>query len=78
MRDKMTFETAMKRLEEVVKALENGETPLDQSLQLFEEGTALVRSCTEMLNNAEQMVLKLIQAKDGSVETVPFSAEEEV
>lgn len=77
MTEKMTFETAMKRLEEVVKALENGETPLDQSLQLFEEGTALVRTCTELLNNAEQTVLKLIQAKDGSIETVPFSAEEE-
>ncbi|MBE6916266.1 MAG: exodeoxyribonuclease VII small subunit [Ruminococcaceae bacterium] len=72
----MTFEVAMKRLEEVVKALENGETPLDQSLQLFEEGTTLVRTCTDLLNNAEQTVLKLIQTKDGDAEIVPFTAEE--
>lgn len=72
----MTFEVAMKRLEEVVKALENGETPLDQSLQLFEEGTALVRTCTDLLNHAEQTVLKLIQTKDGGAETVPFTVEE--
>ncbi len=76
MSETMSFEAAMKRLEEVVKALENGETPLDQSLKLFEEGTALVRSCTALLNDAEQKVLKLVKAEDGTPETVAFTAEE--
>ena len=39
----MTFEAAMARLEEIVRALESGNAPLDVSLGLFEEGVALVK-----------------------------------
>ena len=76
MSEQMTFETAMKRLEEIVKALEGGDAPLDRSLALFEEGTALIRTCTTCLNDAEQKVLKLVKAEDGSPMTVPFAEEE--
>ena len=42
MAQKKSFEEAIKRLEEIVKALESGDTPLEQSIALFEEGTELV------------------------------------
>lgn len=42
MNKKMTFEEAAARLEEIVGQMESGETPLEESLKLFEEGSALV------------------------------------
>ena len=39
-----SFEASMRRLEEIVKLMEGGELPLEQALELFEEGTALVKS----------------------------------
>ena len=56
---KLSFERAMKRLEEIVSALEQGEAPLEESLALFEEGSKLLRQCTLMLDKAEQKVTKL-------------------
>lgn len=56
---KLSFEQAMKRLEEIVSALEKGEAPLEESLTLFEEGSKLLRQCTVMLDKAEQKVTKL-------------------
>lgn len=56
---KLSFEQAMKRLEEIVTALERGEAPLEESLALFEEGSKLLRQCTGMLDKAEQKVTKL-------------------
>ena len=47
--ENMTFEAAMARLEEIVRALESGNTPLDISLSLFEEGVALVKLCNSRL-----------------------------
>ena len=54
-----TFEAAMKRLEEIVAALEGGKCTLDESLKLFEEGTKLTALCSEKLKTAEQKILKL-------------------
>ena len=59
---KLSFEQAMKRLEEIVSALEKGEAPLEESLTLFEEGSKLLRPCTLMLDKAEQKVTKLTSA----------------
>ena len=50
------FEKSIARLEEIVRALDDGSAPLDESLKLFEEGVGLVRACTEMLDSAEQKV----------------------
>ena len=58
---KMTFETALARLEEIVRAMESGSAKLDESLALFEEGVGLVKFCTGELDNAEQRV-KILQA----------------
>ena len=53
----------MARLEEIVRALEGGNAPLDTSLALFEEGVSLVKFCNQKLDAAEQKV-KILQRGD--------------
>ena len=61
-----TFEENMKRLEEIVRAMERGEVPLEVSLKLFQEGTELVRSCNELLDKAQLQVKMIMTAQDGA------------
>ena len=72
---KLSFEQALGRIGEIVKALENGDVPLDESMKLFEEGTALLRQCGGMLDAAEQQGVKLRKGPDGAPEELPFDAE---
>lgn len=65
MADKFVFETAMKRIEEIVRQLEQGDAPLDQSLALFEEGTGLIKKCSAALDKAEQKVNLLVKTPEG-------------
>ena len=62
----MSFETAMTRLEQIVRALEDGKVSLDDSLGLYEEGIALVRLCSGRLDEAEQKIKIIRTASDGS------------
>lgn len=55
----MTFEEAVKRLEEIVKELESDELTLEASLALFEEGVNLSKTCQELLEGAEGAIEKL-------------------
>jgi exodeoxyribonuclease VII small subunit len=71
--DKLAFEAAMKRLEEVVDKLEKGEVPLEQALSLFEEGVRLSRLCREKLDEAEKRVELLLKDEAGMVYKAPFS-----
>ena len=64
--DNMTFEASMQRLEQIVRAMERGDAPLEESLKLFQEGTELVRSCSKLLEEAELQVKKIMTAPDGS------------
>lgn len=61
-----TFEGALARLEEIVRMLESGNAPLDASLAVFEEGTALVKQCNSQLDSAEQKIKILMQKQDGT------------
>ena len=61
-----TFEESMVRLEQIVRAMERGDGPLEESLRLFQEGTELVRSCGKLLDNAQLQVNKVMTAADGS------------
>ena len=61
-----SFEQALARLEEIVRALEGGNVPLEDLIKLYDEGTALVKQCTEKLNAAEEKV-RLLQMKDGAL-----------
>ena len=62
----VTFEESMTRLDEIVKALEAGDVPLEESMKLFEEGTRLAASCSALLDTAELKVSKLMAGPDGS------------
>ena len=70
--EKLTFEQAMARLDEIVKLLERGDAPLEQSLALFEEGTGLMRACSAQLDQAEQKVRLLLAGPEGQPEERPF------
>lgn len=73
-RKTVSFEEAMERLEEIVRALESGDEGLDRSLKLYEEGIGLVRTCTDRLDHAEQTVKMLQMRADGSVTETNFEA----
>ena len=72
----ITFESAIARLEEIVKALENGSAPLDQSLELFEEGVSLVKICNERLDKAEQKIKILATDGEGNMVETDFKKTE--
>ncbi len=60
----MSFEQSLDRLEEIVRHLEKGDLPLNDSLSLYEEGTALIAACSKQLDEAEQKVVKLKKGPD--------------
>ena len=69
----MSFEAAMLRLEEIVRALDGGSAGLDDSLGLFEEGIALVKLCNAKLEGAEQKVKMLAKGEDGNLGETDFT-----
>ena len=71
------FEKAMKRLEEIVHKLEEGELSLEESLKIFEEGINLSKFLTRKLSEAEAKVQKLIKTQEGKYKTEPLEMEEE-
>ena len=72
----MTIESSLQRLEQIVRTLERGEAPLEESLKLFQEGTELVRNCETMLEKAELQVKKIMTAQDGSPVEEDFQDEQ--
>ena len=71
-----TFEQNMARLEQIVRYLERGDAPLEESLKLFEEGTGLVRACGTLLDEAELQVKKVMVGRDGAPVEGEFTDEE--
>ena len=69
---KKPFEESMTRLEEIVSILERGESTLDESLALFEEGTKLAAACSKQLDQEEQKILKLTKGTDGEPVETPL------
>lgn len=72
---KQNFEISMARLEEIVRKMEQGDTPLDDSVALFEEGTKLAASLHKMLDEAEQKVTVLRTQPDGTAQESSFVQE---
>lgn len=65
-----TFEQAAQRLEEIVEMMEKGTEPLEKSLQLFEEGSALSAFCYKKLTEAEQKIHEIteLEKKEGKTD----------
>ena len=74
----MSFEASLLRLEEILRALENGEIELDDMLKLYEEGIGLIRGCNQQLENAEQKVKMISLQSNGEVVLSDFNQTEEL
>ncbi len=70
----MTFEEALQRLEEVVNRLEEGNLPLEESLELFAEGIKLTKYCNRQLEEAEKRIGMILEDENGN----PVIREEEL
>ena len=65
MENNLSFEKALARLESIVKELESGESTLEESIVLFEEGVRLSGVCSNLLQNAKQKVEILTETAEG-------------
>jgi len=61
----MSFEDAMAALENVVRQLENGDVPLEKSIELYEHGAKLKDHCAQKLKDAEEKVAQITKTADG-------------
>lgn len=69
----LTFEAALRRLEEIVRKLETGDTPLDQAIDLYAEGDRLKAQCEKRLADAQARIEKIQLGRDGApAGTTPF------
>jgi exodeoxyribonuclease VII small subunit len=69
-----SFEASLEALEEIVHQLENGDLPLEKSLELFEDGIRLSRQCQERLNQAERRIEVLLRDNQGRPVVSEFEA----
>ena len=69
---KKTFEQSMEDLEKIVKELEGGDLPLEKALKRFEQGMALSKQCSQMLDQTERKVSQLIKDSEGHSYEIPF------
>ncbi len=72
---KRTLEQSLKRLEEIVNRMEGGETPLDEAVELYEEGIAIAKECAEKLKAAELKIKKLSKDVEGEFEVAETEEE---
>jgi exodeoxyribonuclease VII small subunit len=71
----MSFEDALRALEDVVRKLESGEVPLDDSISLYERGEQLRKHCQARLDAAQARIEKIVAGPDGkAVGVEPFDA----
>ncbi len=69
---KQTFEHSLKRLEQIVDALEQGEISLEESLKMYEEGIALSKTCMETLKSADLKIKQLSKDLNGKIQLTEF------
>jgi exodeoxyribonuclease VII small subunit len=70
--EEKSFEASLEALEQIVHQLENGDLPLEKSLELFEDGIRLSRQCQERLNQAERRIELLLRDNQGRPVASPF------
>ena len=76
MAEKMTFEKALKNLEEAVARLEKGHMPLDEALDCFEAGVQSANLCRKKLQAVESRIEPLMKKVDGSLVAEPFGQDQ--
>jgi len=69
---KLTFEEALKQLETIAEQIERGTIGLEESIDKYEEGMALVKQCRDILSKAEMKIQQLQQRADGTLATAGF------
>ncbi len=69
---KLTFEEALKQLETIAEQIERGTIGLEESIDKYEEGMALVKQCRDILSKAELKIQQLQQRADGTIETTAY------
>ena len=72
----LSFEEALKQLEEIVDALETGDVPLEKAINLFQDGMKLSQICSKKLDHVEQKIETLME-KDGELTVKPMELEED-
>ena len=77
MEEKMSYEQALVRLEQIIRAMENDKIPLAESLALYEEGVGIVRRLSAELDDAERKIKILQQNAQGEIVAVDFVTDEE-
>ena len=70
----LTFEAALKELEEVVARLESGSASLEESITLYARGAELRRHCEDKLKSAEERVARIVRGPEGATSTEPLDA----
>ena len=70
----LSFEVALKQLEEIVTKLERGDVPLEESIAIYERGEALKKRCEALLAQAEERVEKIRAQEGKAVGVEPFDA----
>lgn len=73
--ESLSFEAALSELEGIVRALEQGQTPLEQSITAYERGIALKQHCEAKLGEARAKIEKITMGKDGALKTRPLDGE---
>lgn len=67
------FEDALKRLEEIINNLEQGEVPLEETVKMFQEGITLAKLCKDKLQSAEKEIQKIVKDTDGEFQLTILS-----
>ena len=70
----LSFEQALKQLEEIVQKLEKGQVDLEDSIAIYERGTALKAHCEAKLKSAEARIEKIVISPSGKASAQPFDS----
>lgn len=71
-KNNISFEQGIEKLEQVINDLDKNDVPLDQALQLFNDGIGLVKHCNTLLDSAEEKVKVLLEDSSGGFSTDKF------
>lgn len=73
----ISFEQGIEKLEQIINGLDRNDVPLNQALDLFDEGIGLVKHCNKLLDSAEEKVKVLLENNNGELITEIFIVSEE-